>query len=413
MTSTKLFARGVNFMGQLGLLNRYQNSSTFQEIQQLNGRQIEQVESHFTHSFCRLNDGQILHWGYVLDSLTSTRILNYYKSSPKLCQTWQKYSPLGRTLSMRLGEEQVNLMNVKTVMQKQAAKFSVGGGFILALNNDGSVFGLGENYKGQLGTGDLGFKHHFEQLKFDTKEKIIDITAGYQHSIFLTESGYLYGTGRANWHQIVPFLKEDKQDSRSYVDFHKLPKRMVIKNEKVKKMSAGFSHTIFLTLSNKIYGIGLNNHGQCGASNLNRITCDEYHPVYTELDSDEKIIDIAAGKSHNIFITNKKKIFAFGATIHNQIGRLPEFDIDQCSPTQVRIEMDEDEYPTKVKAAFDRSAVFTNKGNCYVWGGEDLRAIGAENYGPVQNLKKEMGLTSEQIKDVGLGYLHTLVLVEQ
>ena len=77
----------------------------------------------------------------------------------------------------------------------------------------------------------MGFKHHFEQIKFDTKDKIVDIASGYQHTIFLTgyqiayfiyfwisarffciimnmfdvlilliETGYLFGTGRANWH---------------------------------------------------------------------------------------------------------------------------------------------------------------------------------------------------------------------
>lgn len=50
---------------------------------------------------------------------------------------------------------------------------------LFAYLGDGTVFGLGENYKGQLGTGDLGFKHHFEQIKFDTKEKIVDVSCGY------------------------------------------------------------------------------------------------------------------------------------------------------------------------------------------------------------------------------------------
>lgn len=100
---------------------------------------------------------------------------------------------------------------------------------------------------------------------------------------------------------------------------------MVIRNERVKKVSAGFSHTIFLTASNKLYALGMNNHGQCGSSNLTKITvtslylldkvelfshlllhkCDNYNHVYTDLDEDEQIIDIAAGKSHNIFITSK------------------------------------------------------------------------------------------------------------
>ncbi|EGR33524.1 regulator of chromosome condensation domain protein [Ichthyophthirius multifiliis] len=282
-------------------------------------------------------------------------------------------------------------MNSQLIQKKNCNKIQFGGGFILLQTSDGQVYGLGENYKGQLGIGDLGFKHQFSRIVFDTQEQIIDISAGYQHSIFLTQSGFLYGTGRSNWHQIVPYLN-DNQQSREYNDYYTNPKRMVIPNEKVVKLSAGFSHTIFLTVSGKLFALGLNNHGQCGTSNLNNTTIDQFNEIYVDLDYNEKIIDLAAGKSHNIFITN------------------------QCSPKQVFIEMENGEFPLKVKAKFDRNAVFTNFGNCYVWGGEDLSKIGAENYSEIKNIRKDLQRdlkTNEdfQIKDIGLGYLHTLVLV--
>ena len=34
-------------------------------------------------------DGQILNWGWVLDSLTTARTLGYYKRAPSLAQKWQ------------------------------------------------------------------------------------------------------------------------------------------------------------------------------------------------------------------------------------------------------------------------------------------------------------------------------------
>jgi len=34
-------------------------------------------------------DGQILNWGWVLDSLTTARTLNYYKRWPNFVQKWQ------------------------------------------------------------------------------------------------------------------------------------------------------------------------------------------------------------------------------------------------------------------------------------------------------------------------------------
>jgi len=40
------------------------------------------------------DDGQILNWGWVFDSLTTARTLSYYKRSPKLAKFWQVFFEL-------------------------------------------------------------------------------------------------------------------------------------------------------------------------------------------------------------------------------------------------------------------------------------------------------------------------------
>ena len=44
-------------------------------------------------------------------------------------------------------------------------------------------------------------------------------------------------------------------------DFYKSCKRMNVNDETISKISTGFSHSVFLTVSNNLYCIGLNNHG--------------------------------------------------------------------------------------------------------------------------------------------------------
>lgn len=46
----------------------------------------------------------------------------------------------------------------------------------------------------------------------------------------------------------------------------------------------------------------------------------------------------------------------------------------------MQLPLKEGEFPVKIKANFDRSAVITNLGNCFVWGGEDLSDLCHENY---------------------------------
>ncbi len=54
------------------------------------------------------------------------------------------------------------------------------------------------------------------------------------------------------------------------VDFNRDPQKIILPGEKIIKLGAGFSHSLFLTHKNKLYAIGLNNYGQCGHSSLNK-----------------------------------------------------------------------------------------------------------------------------------------------
>lgn len=51
---------------------------------------------------------------------------------------------------------------------------------------NGLVFGIGDNYKGQLGNISFNYNHSFEKFTLDSKENIVDISAGFQHSILLS-----------------------------------------------------------------------------------------------------------------------------------------------------------------------------------------------------------------------------------
>ena len=74
--------------------------------------------------------------------------------------------------------------------------------------------------------------------------------------------------------------------------------------------------------------------------------------------------------------------------------------------------MQEGEKIDKVRAGFDRTCVITDKGNAYIWGGEDLRAIGAHYHQGIENLREQVD-KEYRITDVGLGYAHTIVLVDK
>ncbi|SCN25027.1 conserved Plasmodium protein, unknown function [Plasmodium berghei] len=81
-------------------------------------------------------------------------------------------------------------------------------------------------------------------------EKIIDISCGYNHALFLSENKNCYAFGSNNIYQV-----SDKKTK--YFDIPQL-----IKINKIKYIASGHSHNLICTYKNEIYGWGNNIHKQ-------------------------------------------------------------------------------------------------------------------------------------------------------
>ena len=85
-------------------------------------------------------------------------------------------------------------------------KISSGAGHTIALDKDGKVWAWGWNNNGQLGTGN---KTNYEyavpvlgEFGINQLSNIVDISAGYYHSSFVTKTGDVYQVGLNNYGQL-------------------------------------------------------------------------------------------------------------------------------------------------------------------------------------------------------------------
>ena len=79
--------------------------------------------------------------------------------------------------------------------------------------------------------------------------------------MILTDNG-LFGCGKADSYQIQPYRYHHYRD---VVTVDKIEKPDLIWGKsKVIKAGCGYKHTIFLTENKQLYGLGLNDYGQCG-----------------------------------------------------------------------------------------------------------------------------------------------------
>lgn len=103
----------------------------------------------FFVGYCRkqfIDSNQIAQIGYVMDNLTTVRILGYYKKAPSLfllyqvqtsLQLTQKYMRylLGKTVSFNYYFPEPSALNVDILEKVKFTKLASGGSFLVALDD--------------------------------------------------------------------------------------------------------------------------------------------------------------------------------------------------------------------------------------------------------------------------------------
>ena len=124
------------------------------------------------------------------------------------------------------------------------------------------------------------------------------------------------------------------------------------------------------------------------------------------LQKNEIIKDIKCGSNHTLILTNSNAYF-MGSIDLNQNpfsskgSIIVEFSENICSPTIIELPS----LPIKIFANFDRSAIITEDGKLYIFGGRDLSKVGGES-GKLDVIDK---FKFDEKSEVGLGFSHTLI----
>lgn len=199
---------------------------------------------------------------------------------------------------------------------KQAKKVTCGRFHTVILTDDGRVFAWGGWKSGETGTGKKRTTAEPTQVSALAKENIIDVKAGQDFTLFLTETGKLYACGAGDQGQTGQGSSNER--------FHVTP-TLVPQVKNVKKIAAGQFHSICCTEDGNVYTFGLNREGQLGHGDTQNRTVPTQILQLND-DNNMKCIDVAAGGGHSACIvenvkTKKKELYIFGRGRQGQIGR--------------------------------------------------------------------------------------------
>jgi alpha-tubulin suppressor-like RCC1 family protein len=202
-------------------------------------------------------------------------------------------------------------------------EISAGGYHSLFLTDDGYVYSCGYNYYGQLGVDDKDDK--YIPTLIENLNNIRKISAGDHHSLFLTNEGRVYSSGQNDKGQlgvgntdenIIPTLIENIYNINSYIKYDDI---------NITQISAGGYHSLFLTNEGQVYSSGRNDKGQLG---LNNTDDKEIPMLIQSFNNDDEtfnynditIIEISAGGDHSLFLTDDGYVYSCGLNDKGQLG---------------------------------------------------------------------------------------------
>ncbi|XP_076277688.1 uncharacterized protein LOC143207795 [Lasioglossum baleicum] len=178
----------------------------------------------------------------------------------------------------------------------------------LALTSDGGVFAWGSNLEGQLGLPDVSGLVN-KPTKVHIPEPVKQISTGYYHSSFLTESGLVYVCGESESGKLGIDVKFSTQI---------VPKQMQLPSPAV-HVTCGGHHTIILADNGNLYCTGSNSCGQLGlGSNVTELYTPKLLPRGAL--QNETVSHIGCGESHTAIVTDSGKLFTCGDGRHGKLG---------------------------------------------------------------------------------------------
>ena len=297
-SSGAVYGCGFNTYGQLGLNNTTQYTS-LQQVKGVGGTGtisgITQITMNTSHSLFLHSTGIVYACGG--NSYGQLGLNNYNQYT-----TLQQVKGVGGTGTIS-GITQISAGNYHS----------------LFLHSSGAVYACGTGVNGQLGLNDSGQYTSLQQVKgvggTGTISGITQISAGSYHSLFLHSSGIVYTCGDNSYGQ----LGLNNMTAQSTLQ-QVLGVNGSGNISGVTKISAGDTHSIFLSSDGTVYVCGNNSDGQLGLNNAtNKFSTVQQVKGVDGSGVISGIIQITAGRNVSFYLNSSGYVYGSG---DNGVGRI-------------------------------------------------------------------------------------------
>ena len=308
-----------------------------------------------------------------------------------------------------------------------------GGNHTMFLTNQGKVYGCGSNEYYQVistngGNSDSKIQRPTQVTEFDNLlvgDEITQIACGWAYTMFLTNTGNVYGCGSNAYYQVI------STNGGEWNSKIQRPSRVTEFNpelessDKITQIACGGYNTMFLTNTGKVYGCGLNNVYQINSSLTDPITQPTKITDFPELESGDKITQIACGSAHTMFLTSLGKVYGCGYNQYYQVNSTEggEWNSKIQTPTEITNfpELESGDKITQIACGSAHTMFLTNTGKVYGCGWNkyfQVNSTGDAYQNSVIQTPTEITDfpeldSSDKIIEIACGYGHTMFLTEK
>ncbi|AIO19068.1 Regulator of chromosome condensation (RCC1) repeat protein [Candidatus Izimaplasma bacterium HR1] len=288
------------------------------------------------------------------------------------------------TLTTRLSPVDITA-NFSFDVEENVIDIAAGGDASFLLTDDGRIFTWGYNFDGQLGDGSYTTGYNVtdqtSNFSLDVDEILIDIDVNYRSVLALSNQGNIYGWGR---NQNGELGVGDQTDRTTAVDI--TPNLSLGVEEDITAFAAGYAHSVIATSDGNVFSMGSNAYGEIGDGTSISRTLPTNVASGLNLVAGDYIVDVDASNL-TLVVSDLGRVFAWGANRSYDIHDNAEFN--QRLPFELTsyLSNNEGEKVTSVYAFDQNSYLMTNQKALYVWGSNAYGLLLLGNYDSKDNYR--------------------------
>lgn len=199
---------------------------------------------------------------------------------------------------------------IEALCEKGIKTFAYGSGpHVLALTEKGEIYSWGHNGYCELGNGSTnqGLTPTLLNTNLSTR-RIIDIACGNHHSLALTDDGEVYAWGQNNCGQVGSGIITNQGSPRLV--------NSVLAGKKVVCIACGQASSMAVTDAGDVYGWGYNGVGQLGVGNY----VNQVNPIKVPGLTRVRIVKVVCGHTHTLALTDEGAVYVWGGNSYGQLG---------------------------------------------------------------------------------------------